>query len=285
MRPAMRLSAASALLLTGLVGCPDYVADTMSSHVDFTTVRGEHPVPPEVLVVEVSSFAGNVEVVGTSANTVVVEAKVKLEKGRAATVTNKGDFADHVRMVQSGDRLIVADAHMEAPDSSDWHVSFIISTPASTTLAVSLGAGTVQVEGVTADLDLQSRAGEIRVIGDSIGAVKATTMAGEVRLRAGRLDGPVDASVTVGEVELEVEDVPPTKDVHLKSGTGDVVLELPAGSPGVFKAKSEVGGINLSGRKGLTVTKTELGASASGTVGQGGPTYDLSVSIGQITIR
>lgn len=272
------------VLVLGPWGCRRFIGSG-DSFIPFTKVTDRQSVGTEVTSLQVATLVGEIRVIGGTEDEVRVKASVKIKKARANKEAQTGEFADHVRLQIQDGKLTVADAHMDQPDKDDWHVSLVVQAPARLAARVSATAGRIQVDGMAADLDLSNDAGEIVVSGESIGSLSAHTRAGSIDVRAGTIGGPVEATASVGNVAVEVTKVPPTNDVRLGAETGNVVLGLPEASPGTFRAKTDVGNVDISGREGITVTRSGLGATAAGTIEEGGPTYDLSVKVGAVTVR
>lgn len=273
------------LLILCASGCRKVQTGLQGNHVPFTTATDRKPVGPEVSSLHVATLAGSVRVVGDAEDEVRVEASVKIERTRAKTESDTGSFADHVMIDIQGGTLSVTDAHMNQDDRSDWHVSLVIHAPARLAATVSATAGEIQVDGMNADLNLTSDAGRIMVKGERLASVAARATTGAIDIRAGSIRGGVDATVGVGDVSVRVTTSAPTENVSLKADAGNVLLELPQEAPGTYRAKSEIGHVSISGREGITVTRSGLGAHAEGRVGEGGPTYDLTANVGAVTIR
>lgn len=265
----------------GAPGC----GDSLDDHVPLVTVSDEKPVPATVTRLRVAAKAGNVQIVGVANGEVRVEAKVKVREDRLDEGVEPGGFEDHVDLEVVGETLRIADAHMAAPDKDDWLVSFVIHVPSRLAAEVSLAAGRIKVEGMRSGLDLVVSAGEAIVEAELVGRLTVKVDAGSIDVRVGTVTGEVDMRSSAGQVLLDVTDAPPTHDVRLEANAGSVVLALPKGAPGTFKASSTVGSISTPGGGGLQVTRSGLGATAEGTVGQGGPTYRLTADVGNVTIR
>lgn len=274
-----------AVLTLCVVGCEKRGGLSRSSHVPFAEVAARHPVAIEVTRLHVASLAGGIEILGTDEDQVRVEAKVQIRRKRANNESGTGEFADHVRLEVADGQLTIADAHMDQPDNDDWRVSLVVHAPARLGTTVALTAGRIRVADMQADLDLDTKGGEIVVRVGQVGAVTAFVAGGSIDIQAKAIGGPVDASVDGGQVSLRVSESPPTADVRLCTTAGRVTLELPKGSPGTFQATSTVGSVSMPDWGGVEVTRTGLGASAQGTIGQGGPTYKLSTTTGEVVVR
>ncbi|MCP4593195.1 MAG: DUF4097 family beta strand repeat protein, partial [bacterium] len=271
------------LIATGLMICTPgcrKIGSGNRTYVPFATVSERQPVDTTVTNLRVSTVVGTVRIIGSNIDEVRVEADVKLEQDRADKETEPGKFADHVRLEMQSGVLTVADAHMDQPDTSDWRVSLTVHVPARLAATAVVTAGSLAVEGMTSDLNLKNDAGEIRVAAERIGNVSARAAAGLIDLRAAAVDGSVSASADVGSVKLHIADSAPTGDVTLEAQAGDIVLELPKGATGTFRAHSSVGIVSFAEPMGIAVTRSGLGARAEGTVGEGGPTYTLTANVG-----
>ena len=266
-------------------GCRKTRIGASDKYAPFTEVALEEAVSSEVTSLRVATLAGKIRVVGGPENKIRIEAEVKIRRTRAKKEAGPGEFADHIRLETQGEELTVVDAHMDQSDKDDWRVSFVIHAPARLAAAVSVTAGEIQVDGMESDLDLRNDAGKIGVTSEKVGSVTARAAAGLIDIRAGSIAGGVEATAAVGSVSLRVTESPPIRDVRLESEAGDVLLELPQDSPGTYRAKSSIGSVSISGREGITVTRSGLGAQAEDTVGEGGPVYELTANVGAVTVR
>ncbi len=88
-----------------------------------------------------------------------------------------------------------------------------------------------------------------------------------------------------GNVILAVTAEPPTGDVKLTTGVGNVRLKIPPDAPGTFTCETGVGSVSVTGHQGITVAKSAVSAEAKGTVGQGGPNYTLETGVGSVVVE
>lgn len=274
------------LSLVPAPGCRKWFNWCCARKVQFTQVSGQEPVADEVSKLVVSNRVGAVRVVGDSPDALRVEAVVKLNEDLVA-VTDKGTFADHVKVVVVGDTIEVQDAHTNQPDEKNWDVSMVLHVPARLAVKVSNGVGNISVEGTTSDLQLDSGVGDVAAEVETSAEVKVSSGVGDVRFVARFVSGALRASSGTGSVNVTLTAGAPAGDVVIESGVGDLRLALPADTPGSFSLNTGVGSITINGHEGLTVSQKPDGPSSSarGAIGTGGPNYTLKTGVGSIVVE
>ncbi|MFH1419334.1 MAG: hypothetical protein ABII12_13755 [Planctomycetota bacterium] len=280
-RAAIWMLAAGCIL--PMAGCD---AGARGSLVQFATVCGEQAISAEVDEVRVRTRVGDISIIGGAQECVSVTADVRIRAGHASAVDDQGEFADHVNMVVRGRRLIIEDAHTGQPDHEDWGVSLVVRLPRRlATVDAFSGVGMLRVEGASGIAKLSTGVGGIVLRSPSTAGIVAESGVGGISVTVGDVLGSVKASSGTGDVSLQVTGTPPSKDVHLGTGTGSVDLSLPAGAAGRFRMATGTGSIRVSGHEGVSVKRSLVGGCAEGTVGKGGPTYDISTGTGSIVLR
>lgn len=279
------LIALAVLIVSSAGGCRRLGAKFGVTWAPFTTVTGEQAVDATITKLNVEIWVGEVRVVAGEAGAVRVEADVKIKESLANPDADRGTFADHVRISTDGDTLTVADAHTGQPDEKNWRVSLVVHVPAHLTVNLRTGAGRVVVDGMTSDIKATTGAGKIIIRSTTPGAITADTGAGKIEITVDGVTGPVTASAGAGQVSLSVARTPPTKDVVLTVGVGDVMLTLPPGAPGTFELKADVGRVSVTGHDGIEVQRVAVGATGKGKIGDGVPTYKLETATGSVRVR
>ncbi len=251
--------------------------------VPFTDVDGQQDLTESTARLVVRNRVGDVTVMADTTDEVRVEAKVKINPARA-TDTRRGDFADHVRLTVSENTVMVADAHAGQPDENDWGVSLVVHVPGRLAVNVTNGVGNINVTDTQSDLKLEGGVGNVSVKSTDAGDVIAEGGMGDVTITLGRVTGIVKAVIGTGAVTLAVDEAP-TNDVTLTGGMGDVRLKIPAGSAGTFRLVVGIGSINVTGHKGIVVTRSVVSAEGRGVIGEGGPTYTLKTGTGTVVVE
>ena len=289
----------------------------------FTTVRASRPLDPTVRLLRMDTNIGNIQLTRGDGAEIMVEAIVRLDKRWVELEKTSKEFDEHVRMAQTGDVLTIADAHKDAPDHEAWAVSLKVAIPRALPITALAGIGDVTVEiasgavwlstgvgnltlnadtvesvtgsagsgnatlhlgTVTGNVEAKAGAGSLTLQADSVASVIGEAGSGNATLHLGTVTGKVEAKAGAGNVALKLRQPGSQPDVHLTSGAGNLVLDLPPGSSGKFDLESGMGSISVEGLQGVQVKKKGMGASASAQVGEEGPHYKLRASVGSITI-
>jgi len=248
-----------------------------------TTVQ--HSAPTEgVQRVRVENRTGRVNVVGGNETGVHIEAEVRVEQGRVAGISQKGEFADHVRVEMSAGTLLIADAHAGQADAGDWQLYFTIRVPLELAVDVELVTGDVRIENVRGPLQVSCATGSANIKGDSLASVRASVSVGELAITCDQVRGELAADVERGKAAIRLKQ-PPPKDVQVTCGVGEVVLDLPPESPGEYDLSTSVGEVKIDGLSGMRVERKLTSAWAKGRVGAGGPVVRLSCQTGKVAVE
>jgi hypothetical protein len=130
----------------------------------------------------------------------------------------------------------------------------------------------------SAQVELQSTNGEIRVSGVTRGARMSTTN-GAIDGRA--LAGEVRATTTNGGVDLELSSL--TQPVHVSTTNGGVSLRIPSDAKADLQASCTNGGIDVKGLA-LDVEGERTRRRLNGRLNGGGPRIDVSTTNGGIDV-
>ena len=138
----------------------------------------------------------------------------------------------------------------------------------------SFGHGGVEVRYTirvpsSAQVELQTTNGEVRVSGVTRGARLSTTN-GEINGRG--LAGEVRATTTNGGVDLELSSL--TQPVHVSTTNGGVTVRIPSNAKADLQASCTNGGIDVKGLE-LDVEGERTRRRVSGRLNGGGPRIDV----------
>lgn len=118
---------------------------------------------------------------------------------------------------------------------------FEVSLPPTTRLNINMFAGTLFLAGMSGDVDVSIKAGEVAGITDSQ-SVNIALIAGNVNLH--RLTGNAYARVYIGNIALRFDKVVKESNINLRSIPGDVAVNFPNGFFGASKAPRAKGNIS-----------------------------------------
>lgn len=229
------------------------------SEVEETTVRG---VNPGTRMLVLTGFTGNIRLSGTNDQNARLEFT---KRARAADDTGARRLLGDVHIDESGgDEAYTFTLRSERPERTAIDVNGTV--PAGTPLRITTESGTIELSGLDGPLDIENQHGSIRVAG------------------TGR---PVSIATRNGDIELGMRLVPPDGTVSVSTSNGDITLALPAAASAQLEARTEAGGIAVTGLSFTTrrLTQTGAGARFTGQIGQGNATINLQTENGSITIQ
>lgn len=228
--------------------------------------------------VEIDAFTGRVEVRGADQNTVEVEARI--EGDDPELVEQMGlEFSD------TAHRLAIEVDYDEVEDSQQFlglfnignvdrpSVHFTITMPRTAGLSIDDFSSEVEVEGLRADVSLETFSSSIR-LRDVEGALDVETFSGSVDGEG--LRGQVQLETFSGDIRLRMTAL--TGDSHFETFSGDVDLYLPAGIGFELVAGEETFG-DLSSDFGLQI---EDGRRIAGG---GGPRIEVETFSGSLRLH
>lgn len=158
-------------------------------------------------------------------------------------------------------------------------MSLRIDVPAS--LAVSelhTEAGTVDARGLTGDLTATTEAGAV-TLRRIDGTVTASSETGRVSVRETRAVG--DLSTETGSVTARVPTI--DGDTKFSSETGSVTVTLTGDVDAELTASTEVGTVTVENLDLADQTRSDN--VVTGTLGEGGPEFELTAETGDVTVR
>jgi DUF4097 and DUF4098 domain-containing protein YvlB len=161
---------------------------------------------------DVSNFAGSVRIRSGEGAVILVEATKKASRHR--------DLHRIEVDVGKRDNTVVVRTRKTA-SLNNATVELEITAPADTQLDLKTGAGTVNVRGLSRDMEVDTGAGTV-VIRDTRGRVRVHSGAGTVEVR--NASGPAEIGVGAGTVEYEGD---LAGDSSFSTGLGEIVLRLP----------------------------------------------------------
>ncbi|MFP5072816.1 DUF4097 family beta strand repeat-containing protein [Pseudonocardia nantongensis] len=174
---------------------------------------GTEPVGGAVSRVEVDSDAGDVRLVAGGQPSVARELRWT------------GDAKPVVEQRVEGDVLRVT---ARCPDSTTerCQAGLTITVPEASSSRVDLGAGGIEVTGLSGDQDVRTAAGDVRGSGIGPGAVTASSSGGDVDLTVAQPARDVTAESTAGDVDVRVP-AGPVYTVGAETTAGETRVDVP----------------------------------------------------------
>jgi hypothetical protein len=197
--------------------------------------------------------AGSVHVVGTSGDTISIDARI-----------SEGLFSpSHDEKVEDG--TLVVRSSCPPFNSFFCSVDYTIHAPANLPLVVRSSGGSITVDNVDGDLDLSSSGGGVHVtggrgsqhlsssgggvsaIGTSAATVNASSSGGRVHLAFQQPPSNVNAGSSGGGVRIDLPDTPDAYNVKASSSGGGVhtPVRTDPSSSRIIKAHSSGGGVTV----------------------------------------
>lgn len=195
---------------------------------------------------ELDSFAGNVTVRVGESDTIRV---VATKKARTRSNLERID----IEWSEREGELRIQASHSQRI-ASNMSVEFEITAPAGTRLNLDVGAGNIQVENVTGEIDAHTGAGEIETWG-STGRVSLDTGAGNITYQ-GRPQGDCTFETGAGNITLRLS---AEADVEVDLGTGVGIIDVDDFDVVGQVSRGEVKGVIGSGAQGRIEAQTGAG--------------------------
>jgi len=235
------------------------------------TVSGK----PEVTM---STFDGSIQIrPGTGSDVQVVIEKRATDKEAVDTIA--------VDARQDGNRITIdvkAPPHEGYMHSHHRHAKLIVTLPANADVVAKSGDGSIDIEGITGQVELRSGDGSIR--GRKLeGDLLVHTGDGSIRLEA--IKGALRA--TTGDGSVRVTAGPgssPSGNWDISTGDGSVTLALPDDFNADIDAHTGDGRVHLR-EMSLTNTTGVDRRSLRGQLGSGGKLVRVRTGDGSITLR
>jgi DUF4097 and DUF4098 domain-containing protein YvlB len=199
---------------------------------------------------EIVNFAGSVRIRAGESGEIRVEATKK--------VSRHEDL--HRLEIDIGERdgsVVIRTRKTGSPNKAT--VELDIAAPADTRLDVRTGAGTVDVRGLTGDMEVDTGAGTV-VLRDTEGRLQVHSGAGTVEVRDA--SGPAEVGVGAGTIVYEgaLEG-----DSTFSTGMGEIVLRLPETLNARIDLSAGMGGVDVR----YDVQGTVSPRKAMGVIGDG----------------
>ena len=253
----------------------------------------------------IRNFNGPIDVRPASGNTAELRAE-KRARGDAAIT----DVGFEVRQSGNGD-VEICSARTEGSCSGDRHrggddgwrrgsvsVAMTVLVPRGVRLKVATGNGAVSVERAGSDVQASTGNGRVRVV-ETEGQVQVSTGNGDVEVRNAKarvhvstgngdvdvvtVEGPVEVSSGNGDIDVRMSALRAREDMQFSTGSGDVLLTLPADYNGELEASTGNGSIRSD--FDLKIKGQLNPRRVRATIGSGGPLLRMSTGNGQFEIR
>ena len=212
--------------------------------------------------VDVRTGSGNIHVKQGDSSSVVIHAEIRSGHGDWGGDSNAEQRIREIEknppIEQDGNTVRIGHTH-DSDLYRNISISYEIRVPAQTRLDASTGSGDFTATGVQLEISGHTGSGNIRVRGIK-GAMRASTGSGDVEA-SGEQHG----------------------DWHLRTGSGNVTVELPKGAGFELDAHSGSGSIQTD--REIVVQGTLSHRDIHGRAGSGGPLLELRTSSGSIYLR
>jgi hypothetical protein len=164
-------------------------------------------------------------------------------------------------------------------------ISLDVSLPPTANVAVTGGAGNVEITSIAGRMDVQLGAGNLTMRGATLSDNSTVQVsAGNVTMRNMTLNGSPSVRSSAGNIEIQGALAPETN-LDLSASTGNVELTLPSDTRAHVEATTSVGNANISGfphaadqSDARNVLSTDLNPNPDSTI-------TAHVSVGNLTIR
>ncbi|HEX6881905.1 MAG TPA: sigma-70 family RNA polymerase sigma factor [Planctomycetota bacterium] len=241
--------------------------------------------PASIESIAVNTGSGDVEVLASASGKLEVQAHVRAKLGTVKGHELTQVFADHVDISEDDGTLVIEDAHK---NTRGWSVSFVVSVPGSFPVQANSGSGDVVVKTGRTKVQANSGSGDVRVElpQERLQELQANSGSGSVVAEAFSVEDELNANSGSGDVRVRVGEALSPGKLSLNSGSGDLLLVVPANIVGDFELTTHGGTIELPPSLGLTVRTDVSGQKkAAGTLGSGGGRYRLSTGSGDVEVQ
>lgn len=250
----------------------------------------------------IRNFNGPIDVRPASGNTAELRAEKRLRGG--------GDVRDvgfEIRTSSNGDVEICSTQNEDTcygdrRNHDGWRrqvtVAMTVLVPRGVRVKLATGNGAVSVEGAGSDVQASTGNGRVRIV-ETGGQVRASTGNGDVEVRNAKgrvnvstgngdvavvtVEGPVEVSSGNGDIDVRMSALRAAESMAFSTGSGDVLLTLPANYNGELDASTGNGSIRSD--FDLKIKGQLNPRHIRATIGNGGPTLRMSTGNGQFEIR
>jgi DUF4097 and DUF4098 domain-containing protein YvlB len=235
--------------------------------------------PGQPVFVQVSNREGNIKVMGTDGQEVIVETYGRKEDSSRGA-RESGRKSEGLRLIRSASSSLEIEEENNKvriePGSGMEGLDLVIKVPRQCSLNLSSSDGDIVVENVSGDLEVESTDGDVVLKGIS-GSVVASSADGDVTvvLNAVTPGKPMSFSTVDGDVDVTLpSDIKAT--VKLKTVEGDIYTDFAVNLQPTLNKKEEKRG---------NVYRLELDRIMTGTINGGGPEYKFYSLEGDIYLR
>jgi DUF4097 and DUF4098 domain-containing protein YvlB len=192
------------------------------------------------------------------------------------TATKRADHPDQARQIRIDTQQQGSSISIVARSFEDNGVASLeVFVPRNATLHVSSGDGSLNLDGVSGDLDLRTGDGSIDVNG-ARGQLRANTGDGSIKISD--FDGNVDARTGDGSISLDGR----FSALAARTGDGSISLSVPANSD--FTIETDAEDVDNSGMTLVEDVATSK-RMRRWKVGRGGNVFLLSTGDGRVALR
>ena len=250
----------------------------------------------------IRNFNGPIDVRPAAGNTTELRAEKRVRGG-----ADVRDVGFEVRKSSSGDVEICSTQNEDTcygdrRSHDGWRrqvtVAMTVLVPRGVRVKLSTGNGAVSVEGAGSDVEASTGNGRVR-IAETQGQVRVSTGNGDVEVRNAKarvhvstgngdvavvtVEGPVEVSSGNGDIDVRMSALRAAENMSFHTGSGDVLLTLPANYNGELDASTGNGTIRSD--FDLKIKGQLNPRHIRATIGSGGPVLRMSTGNGQFEIR
>ena len=265
------------------------------------TWRGTIPAGAQFTI---RNFNGPIDVRPASGGTAELRAEKRVRGDAAIT-----DVGFEV-MQSSGGDVEICSTRTENSCSGDRHrgddgwrrgsvsVAMTVLVPRGVRVKLATGNGAVSVERAGSDVQASTGNGRVRVV-ETEGQVRVSTGNGDVEVRNAKarvhvstgngdvdvvtVEGPVEVSSGNGNIDVRMSALRARDDMEFSTGSGNVLLTLPANYNGELEASTGNG--SISSDFDLKIKGQLNPRRIRATIGNGGPMLRMSTGNGQFELR
>ena len=253
----------------------------------------------------IRNFNGPIDVRPATGSTAELRAEKRPRDG-----ADIRDVAFEVRKSSNGDVEICSTRYEDSCSGDRRHrgddgwrrrevtVAMTVLVPRGVRVKVATGNGAVTVERAGSDVQASTGNGRVRVV-ETEGEVRVSTGNGDVEVRNAKarvhvstgngdvdvvtVEGPVEVSSGNGDIDVRMSALRARDDMHFSTGSGNVLLTLPANYSGELDASTGNGSIHSD--FDLRIKGQLNPRRIRATIGNGGPMLRMSTGNGQFEIR
>ncbi|MGW1895519.1 DUF4097 family beta strand repeat-containing protein [Streptomyces sp. NPDC002004] len=197
------------------------------------TGKESYGVEQKVTSLRVDDYAGDVEVVAGSGDSVEVVEKYEYSDGKPRT--------EH--SVRAGELLLKSSGC--GGDADKCSVKYRVEVPAATAVHLTVGGGDITVRGLSGATYAKSEGGQVRVAQSSAKDVTAGNGGGDVSVSFAAVPDKVDASTEGGDVTVRLPRGAYDVDARTEGGDRKVDVRTDSGSPHKVTAHTEGGDVRV----------------------------------------